>query len=262
MPRPDLDETPRQYLPVAELLRREGIEFEGDDSPTETFAAVPAGPPAPRSRAEAPVRAEPPEPADRGRTSAKAATWGRVVLFGLTVAGLVAFKPGVASTPVEEGPREADQALSAPQGAQPGLSAQRDRSGGGSAPTTAAGSVLLSETTDLQAPPADSRGGTGGDSGDSGGTGGTGTSTGSTGRAGGTGGGDGADSGAPAPTTAPQPTTTRSQEPAPTTPPATSQPSPTTTSEPRNGGVLDPVLDPVNGVVSGVLDLGGGLLGG
>ncbi|SFB44295.1 hypothetical protein SAMN05216266_111188 [Amycolatopsis marina] len=247
--RPDTDEIPRATLPVVELLRREGIEFAGDSAPTDRFEAVaPAVPVA--------LRKDPGKQRERKGALGRTSTMSRaVVLFGLTVAGLVALKPTVASSPVDDAPQhDSDRTMAAPRGAQPGPGTDIARTGGGTTPTTTAASVLLNDTADVASPMRRPSSAAAVDRGGSGGA----TQAES-------------DDGATVSTAAPKPTTSN-------TPPAPRTGSTTTESKPpprndsggtdtggeqtQDGGLLDPVLDPVTGTVKGVLDLGGGLLGG
>jgi hypothetical protein len=268
----DIDEEPREYLPVADLLRREGIEFTAD-APTDRFAAV-AGPPRADARTSitsAPValRKEPGKQREKTGALARTGAIGRAaVLLGLTVAGLVALKPSVASTPVAEGPQNSERALSAPQGVQPGSPGDVTRSGGGSTPTTTAASVLLNDTTDVASPMRQRSSATA----DSSSAAGNANSTGGTSSA-----------AALDPPPAPETTTAPRSEPVGGQP-GTSEPDSGTntggdnTGDSNTGGDNtdgndagdnstgdrdgDGLLDPVTGTINGVLDLGGGLLGG
>ncbi|MPY99464.1 MAG: hypothetical protein GEU97_15970 [Actinophytocola sp.] len=120
--------------PVTELLRREGIEFEGEDTPTLEMpttrihvdqlprraaqptqmaqrVAPPAAPsrrPAPRTAPHAVVAEVGTQPAKRAEKQSDKRKGGRfsaissaAVLCGLTVAGLIALKPNVASGPAD-----------------------------------------------------------------------------------------------------------------------------------------------------------------
>jgi hypothetical protein len=274
----DIDEEPREYLPVADLLRREGIEFTAD-APTDRFAAV-AGPARAEARTSitsAPVALRKESGKQQEKTGALARTGaiGRAaVLLGLTVAGLVALKPSVASTPVAEGPQDSDRALSAPQGVQPGSPGDVTRSGGGSTPTTTAASVLLNDTTDVASPMRQRSSATADSS----------SAAGNANSAGGT----SSSAAALEPPPAPETTTAPRSEPVGGQRDTSEPDSGTDTGGDNTGGYNtggyntggddtggddagdnstgdrdgDGVLDPVTGTINGVLDLGGGLLGG
>lgn len=234
-------ETPRGYLPAAELLRREGIEFAGDESPTEDLPAVTASVPAA-------LRKEAREQPTKGRALVGSTAMSRIALLGLTVAGLVALKPGIASTPEDPAPREGGRALGAQGGVELNtrtVDTATSRPGGGSTPTTAAPSAPAEapEAGSAAAPQTD---------------------------------GHTPDRDAAVTTAAPEPaapTTTVPQDRIDPPAPQPQRPAPDgdpdggdTGDDPRDGGdhggPLDPVLDPVTGAIGGVLDLGGNLLGG
>ncbi|WP_116040517.1 hypothetical protein [Amycolatopsis palatopharyngis] len=251
--RQDAGSASQASLPVAELLRREGIEFAGDSAPTDRFEAV--APAAPAALRKQPV-AQRERRSGLGRTSTMSRA---VVLFGLTVAGLVALKPTVASSPVGDAPHDSDRTMAAPRGAQPGMSTEFTRTGGGATPTTTAASVLLNDTTDVASPMRQSGGSdNGGAPAEQAKPESAGSSTPDGGRA---------DTSSPAPAPA-APVTT--QAPRTDSTSKTSEPSATkdsgsgsgstdgTSDEQSEGGLLDPVT----GTVKGVLELGGGLLGG
>lgn len=122
-------------LSVAELLRREGIEFSGEDSPTVELDSVPVHVnELLRRQTAAPATAEasleaPAEDADKPRSKRVAAVAGVAALAGLTLAGLIAIKPQVAFTPGGES--------AAPPGDDNGVSSSTaTAAGGGSQPTT------------------------------------------------------------------------------------------------------------------------------
>ncbi|WP_199432977.1 hypothetical protein [Qaidamihabitans albus] len=240
----DTNDAPREYLPVAHLLRREGVEFAGDSAPTDRFPAAVASAPARQATKEGPL----------ARTLTVSRT---VALFGLTVAGFIALKPAVASSPVADAPRDSGRVLAAPQGAQPGSSAETTRTGGGATPTTTAAGASLDAAADA-APPTRESGGTAPPS--------TASDAGAR------------NSGATATSAPAAPPPSSSSLPAARSEPAVQQPettrpggSDTGDSDTGDGGdqggddqggsVLDPVLDPVTGTISGVLEVGGGLLG-
>ncbi len=134
--RPRQERRERQLQPVTELLRREGIEFEGEDTPTLEMpttrihvdqlprrGAAPTRPASqfpPRAvagvgaQAGAPVGATAGEqvaseqvakPREKQSDKRKGGRFGAIssaaVLCGLTVAGLIALKPNVASGPAD-----------------------------------------------------------------------------------------------------------------------------------------------------------------
>ncbi|MPY80588.1 MAG: hypothetical protein GEV04_19495 [Actinophytocola sp.] len=85
--------------PVTELLRREGVEFEGEDTPTIEM-------PTTRIHVNQLMRRQTePEQDDRRPEKRRGARLGAVssaaVLCGLTVAGLIALKPTIASGPAD-----------------------------------------------------------------------------------------------------------------------------------------------------------------
>lgn len=81
--------TPRALTPVAELLRREGFDFGGDNARTVRLPAV-----TPAAPAASEVAANEAEPAESRRSRA-AAIGSAAALFGLTIAGFLAIKPTV-----------------------------------------------------------------------------------------------------------------------------------------------------------------------
>lgn len=113
--RPRQERRERRLQPVTELLRREGIEFEGEDTPTlempttriradqlprrapQPTRMAPAA--APRQAAQEPKRAE--KQSDKRKGGRFSAISSAAVLCGLTVAGLIALKPNIASGPAD-----------------------------------------------------------------------------------------------------------------------------------------------------------------
>jgi hypothetical protein len=292
--RADSGHARRESLPAVDLLRREGVDLA--DAPTQRFAPVAAEvtreepvPVPPALRPEAGKQQKVKKLKPHGTTTMSRA----VVLFGLTVAGLIALKPSIASSPVTEAPEDPNRALSAQQGARQNVPEYLRT--GITTPTTLAASMMLNDTTDAASP---MRG-----------------SDGSTPAHGGAAANDGPPQTAtPTPTgeasarttTPPQPERdvadrsgsspdrsggsggsadeqTGDSSPGGSTPDDGSPDNSTPDDESDNGGSggdgsgnggsgadrdgdglldsLDPVLDPVTGAVSGVLDLGGGLLG-
>lgn len=244
--RPRTQPRERQLRPVSELLRREGVGFGGEDSPTiQLPSKVNAANPLERDTDRQ-------ETATKRRTGRIASISSAAVLCGLTIAGLIALKPTIGTTPDSH----AGGAGQSPDYVPP---AQSD----GMKPTT---SVLkrsnnTSETgggssTATQRPAAE-----GGNAASSG----SGSTSGSSGSA----------SQAPSTTTAQQAPSTTST-PKPTTPPPSEQAPPESDDGSNDGGddggllssVTKPVksvtetanetLDPVTGSISGSL---GSLLG-
>lgn len=87
--------TPRALTPVAELLRREGVDFGGDNARTVRLPAVMPAPAAPAADDARDVDdADDAAPAE-SRRSRMAAVGSAAALFGLTVAGFLAIKPAV-----------------------------------------------------------------------------------------------------------------------------------------------------------------------
>lgn len=265
--RPAYDEDePRAYVPVAELLRREGVTVEGDGEPTAELPAVrlpaPLAPAAPIASVTGtgPVHVtdllrregELPEERKRRLTGRAATVGSAAVLCGLTIAGLVALKPNIALSPVGDNQDDPHRQFSAASPDSRPEGAPELQRGGGSAPTTVA-SLLRNDTADA-ASPAGSLSGSSPLGGGQGGASGEGTP-----RTGGT----SDDSGT---TTSPdgdsaEPTSTQQpQEPEPTSP----EPEPEPQPEPEEG-VLDPVLDPVldtlGSAVGGVSKVGGSVQG-
>lgn len=243
------DDGPRTYVPVAELLRREGIEYVGDNEPTAEMPAVqspvltaPVG-----SAAELHVtdllRREGELPEERKRRlPGRAATVGSAaVLCGLTIAGLVALKPNIALSPVSDAPDDPDRQFSASPGTRQDAAAELKR-GGGAAPTTV--SSLLRNDTANAASPAGSLNGdptptTGATSSTGGGTGGSTVEP--TSAPGGSGGSDS--------TGTPSERTSEPEEPAPSDPPE------------DDSSPLDPVLDTLGDAVGAVGKVGGSIEG-
>lgn len=241
--RPTYDEDgSRTYVPVAELLRREGIEYVGDNEPTAEMPAVqspvltaPVG-----SAAELHVtdllrrEGELPEEKKR-RLPGRAATVGSAaVLCGLTIAGLVALKPNIALSPVSDAPDDPDRQFSASPGTRQDAAAELKR-GGGATPTTVS-SLLRNDIADAASPAGSLNGGPTATAG-SGATGSTGGGTGGstvepTSAPGGSGGSDS--------TGTPSERTGEPAEPAPSDPPE-DDPSP-----------LDPVLDALGDAVGSI----------
>ncbi|MQA60039.1 MAG: hypothetical protein GEU86_00780 [Actinophytocola sp.] len=237
--RPRTQPRERQLRPVSELLRREGVGFGGEDSPTIQL-------PSKVNAANLLERdTDQQETATKRRTGRIASISSAAVLCGLTIAGLIALKPTIGTTPDSH----AGGAGQSPDYVPP---AQSD----GMKPTT---SVLkrsnnTSETgggssTATQRPAAE-----GGNA-----SSGSGSASGSSGQA-------------PSTTTTPPPSTTSA--PKPTTPPSSEQ-APPKDSEDSDGGnddgddndggllssvtkTADDTLDPVTGSISGSL---GSLLG-
>ena len=250
-------ESDQQGMHVTELLRREGVDYGEDSESAET--------PPPALAAKTPK--------DRSRVAMVSRA---AVLFGLTVGGMVGLQSTVANAPDQSpGPVDSGGAIAAPQQIEPRSSTSetgaetkqeqkqnQEPSGGGASPTTSADVVLHDNASELpaQAP------------------------AGGAGAAASTAGDGAAHTPAPAPTTtqAPAPTSAGPQ-PDSTAPQqeqqeqqqqdrsATQQDTQQDTqeqqsSQPEEGsstdGDDDGILDPVTGVVSGVLDAGTGLLGG
>lgn len=148
------DEAPRTYVPVTELLRREGIDFAGDNAPTCELPAVQvpalAAPTASVHISEL-LRREGELPEEKKRRTPGRATTvsSAAVLAGLTIAGLIALKPNVALSPVNDTQDDPNRRFSATPDTRPG-SADLKR-GGGAAPTTVAG-MLRNDTADAASP--------------------------------------------------------------------------------------------------------------
>lgn len=123
--RPRAERRERRLQPVTELLRREGIEFEGEDTPTLEMpttriradqlprrttqptrmapAAAPhqAAPVATDTEAGAQASRRAEKQSDKRKGGRFSAISSAAVLCGLTVAGLIALKPNVASGPAD-----------------------------------------------------------------------------------------------------------------------------------------------------------------
>ncbi len=237
------EDGPRSYVPVAQLLRREGVDFGGDNEPTRELPAVQV----PALAANTDVlhvadllRREGELPEEKRPRNRATAVSSAAVLCGLTIAGLIALKPSIASSPVSDAPQDADRRFSAAPGTQTATTTELKRDGGGAAPTTAA-NLLRNDTTDA-ASPAGSRNGT---------SGGAGTTAESSGSRSANGASDGS-------VTQPTSTSTAPGDSSPTSQP--SEPAPSTDEEPPpaeeedDETVLDPVLDPVTGAIGGLLD--------
>lgn len=93
--RPRQEDRLQQLQPVTELLRREGIEFEGEDAPTIEMPAATVHAGEVLSRRPEPV----PERKEKRRAGKVGAISGAAVLCGLTVAGVIALKPPVTPGP-------------------------------------------------------------------------------------------------------------------------------------------------------------------
>lgn len=117
--RPRQEDRLQRLQPVTELLRREGIEFEGEDAPTIEMpaATVHAGE----------VLSPRPEPVPERKEKRRAGKIGAIssaaVLCGLTVAGVIALKPPVAPSPTgtlaDAGPGESATSTTSVGGVTP-----------------------------------------------------------------------------------------------------------------------------------------------
>lgn len=221
-------------LSVAELLRREGIEFAGEDSPTVELKSVSA----PVHVAELLRRASAIDAmdtlhpdGDKPRSKRATAVGGAAALAGLTLAGLIALKPQLAFTPGGESPGTGgDGGVNSTAALQPG--------GGAQPTTTLARATTVSSSSERAIAAAANGAGSGGN----------------------TGGHDPDPDPEPdqpvqvpvstTTTTAPAPTTTQTPPP----PPEETKPTPPEDDDSGDDGILDPILDPVTGVITGTLD--------
>ncbi|WP_034274293.1 hypothetical protein [Haloechinothrix halophila] len=112
--RPRQQHRERQLQPVTELLRREGIEFSGEDTPTIEMpttrihvsqlrqrGAEPTQGAARPERVDAKAGRQAGTKDDKRRGGRFGAISSAAVLCGLTVAGLIALKPTIASGPAD-----------------------------------------------------------------------------------------------------------------------------------------------------------------
>lgn len=113
--RPRQQHRERQLQPVTELLRREGIEFDGEDTPTIEMPTTrihvsqlrqPAAEPTQgaaraEQRGDAKAHRQEGTKDDKRRGGRFGAISSAAVLCGLTVAGLIALKPSIASGPAD-----------------------------------------------------------------------------------------------------------------------------------------------------------------
>jgi len=151
--RPRQEDRLQRLQPVTELLRREGIEFEGEDTPTIEMPAATVHAGEVLSRRPEPV----PERNEKRRAGKIGAISGAAVLCGLTVAGVIALKPPVTPGPTgtlaDAGPGEGATSTTSVGGVTP-TSTVLQRAG---VPATVAGT-----SDDVTSLPSSGGGGVGG----------------------------------------------------------------------------------------------------